>query len=316
MAASPAPAEYPGPWVALVGCGRWGRLILRDLASLGCRVTVVATSEDSRANAVQGGALSVVASVSELPTVAGAVVAVPASLHGQVVSQLLPLGIPVFVEKPLTCDPVEAARLARAGTGRLFVMDKWRYHAGVELLAGLVRSGELGPLLALRTLRLSWGRPHEDVDGIWTLLPHDLAIVQEILGTLPPARAASAARSGKDAIALTAFLGETPSVTLAVSTHAPYRRREVEVQCRDGIALLRDGYCDHVEVWRGGPEQAQAAEPERRPFSGEMPLLRELRCFVEHLGGGPPPRSSPEEGAAAVTRISELRRLAGLDGHP
>lgn len=34
--------------IALVGCGRWGRLVLRDLTSLGCDVVVVGRSEATR----------------------------------------------------------------------------------------------------------------------------------------------------------------------------------------------------------------------------------------------------------------------------
>ena len=50
----------------------------------------------------------------------------------------------------------------------------------------------------------------------------------------------------------------------------------------------------------------------RLPVSTELPLLRELRAFVEHLRGGPPPRSSAAEGAAVVEAVARLRELAGL----
>ncbi|TMK26548.1 MAG: hypothetical protein E6G64_14425 [Actinobacteria bacterium] len=53
-------------------------------------------------------------------------------------------------------------------------------------------------------------------------------------------------------------------------------------------------------------------DQETRPISTEFPLLRELRAFVEHLEGGPPPRSSAAEGAAEVAVVERLRQLAGL----
>jgi predicted dehydrogenase len=46
------------------------------------------------------------------------------------------------------------------------------------------------------------------------------------------------------------------------------------------------------------------------PISTEMPLLRELRAFVDHLAGGPPPRSSAADGVAVVETIEALRRLS------
>jgi hypothetical protein len=73
------------------------------------------------------------------------------------------------------------------------------------------------------------------------------------------------------------------------------------------VASLGDGYADHVFVKRGDDE------PEERPIAPEFPLLRELRAFVEHLDGGPPPRSSAAEGAAVVRLIARLRELAGVD---
>ena len=72
------------------------------------------------------------------------------------------------------------------------------------------------------------------------------------------------------------------------------------------MAWLADAYADHIAVAPTGVDEA-----ERRIVSTELPLLRQLRVFVEHLDGGPPPRSSAAEGVEIVRRIAELRTLAG-----
>lgn len=46
--------------------------------------------------------------------------------------------------------------------------------------------------------------------------------------------------------------------------------------------------------------------------STELPLLRELRAFVRHLDGGPPPKSNVGEAAMTVTALADLRELAGI----
>lgn len=290
--------------VGLAGCGRWGRYILRDLLSLGCSVSVVARSPESMARAE--GADTIVGSVRELPEVDGIVIATPTTTHATVIEHALERGVPVFVEKPLTNDPAAADRLAAAAGERLFVMDKWRYHPGVELLRDLARDGSLGAVRGLFTTRIGWGNPHDDVDAAWVLAPHDLSIALEILGELPGARAAVADLSGDDVQGLVGLLGERPWHRLEISVRSPERRREVQLVCEQGVALLADGYSEHVLVHRDG-----ADEPERREIAAELPLLRELRAFVEHLQGGPPPRSSAAEGALVVRRIAELRALAG-----
>ena len=300
--------------VGLAGCGRWGRHILRDLLSLGCEVHVAAVSEAGRRRAAEGGAAGVYGSVAELPEVAGYVVATPTATHAGVVGELLGRGRPVFCEKPLTHERESAERLARAGAGRLFVMDKWRYHAGVVLLAEIARGGELGPVVGLRATRAQWGNPHADVDATWILAPHDLSIALEVLGHIPAPRAATAERVGGVVTGLYGLLGAEPWMVLEVSARHPEFRREVRLHCRDGVAVLDDGYSEHVRVTRWtGEAKLEDAPTELRPVPRELPLLSELRAFVGHLRGGPPPRSSAAEGAGVVAAIAELRRLAGLD---
>lgn len=306
------PPVRQGTRVGLVGCGKWGRHVLRDLVSLGCEVSVAARSGASRAAAAEGGAADVAETVGELPEVEGIVVATPTKTHAAVVEEALAREVPVFVEKPLTDDLAAADRLAAAAPERLFVMDKWRYHPAVELLAELARTQELGRVLGLRTTRNGWGNPH-DVDSVWILAPHELAIGLEILGTLPATRSAVAAVQDGYAFGLVAVLGEDPWHALELSSRSPERRREITLLCEDGIAVMQGGYGDGVRIFRvADSSDTTLPEPELRPVSSELPLLRELQAFVEHLAGGPPPRSSAAEGAAAVRRIAELRALAGI----
>lgn len=273
---------------------------------------MVARSERTRAAAADGGAASWVTSIAELPPVDGIVVATPTSTHAVVVEEALERDVPVFVEKPLTHDAEDAERLAAAAPDRLFVMDKWRYHPGVELLGSIARTGELGAVIGVRTTRVGWGNPHDDIDAVWILAPHDLSIALEILGQLPGPTTAVADAAHGYANGLVGFLGRQPWLALEVSARTLEYRREIMLVCEEGIAVLPDGYSDEVRIARGAAPHEMTAPTETRPVSKEWPLLRELRAFVEHLDGGPAPRSSAAEGAAIVRTISELRALAGL----
>lgn len=306
--------------VGLVGCGRWGRLILRDLLSLGCDVAVVSSSETGQRNAREGGANEIVEFVGQLPRVSGLVVATPTSTHAEVIQSVLELNVPIFTEKPLTADRESALRLSRQAPERLFVMDKWRYHAGIEMLRDIARSEELGPVQGLRTMRAQWGNPHSDVDISWILMPHDLSIALEVLRQIPKPRHAIAERTNGQLTSLLGILGGGPDepgepwLIVEISNRHPQYRREVRLHCRDGVAILDDGYSPDVSVTRSGSlHTGQTSASELRPISQELPLLRELRCFVDHLQGGPPPRSSAAEGALVVSTIADLRWLAGVD---
>jgi len=302
------PPMKPRPVLALIGCGRWGVHILRDLISLGCEVHVAAASAASRERAVAGGAASFRHRVEDLPAVGGAVVAVPTVWHADIIRRLMPRGIPIFVEKPMTPDAEEAKQLAAELSGRLFVMDKWRYHPGVEALRDIARSGELGPVIGLSAWRLDWASPHADVDAVWILAPHDLSIALEILGHIPEPRAAVAESSAGRLHSLSAILGSDPWLRLEVSELYPRKRREVRLHLRDGTVVLADGYDTHVEITRRGPDGAPLLE--KRIVGDAMPLYRELEAFVGHLAGGPAPKSSAAEGAEVVDVIARLRAMA------
>ena len=294
--------------VALVGCGRWGANVLRDLRALDCTVWVVARSAASRTRAAGGGAAGIVERTADLPEVAGAVVCTPISTHFDVVREVASeRPVPIFVEKPLTADPGDADRLVDELGGRLFVMDKWRYHPAVRELARIARSEELGPVHGLHSRRVTRGHRHDDVDTVVVHAPHDLAIALEVLGELPPAVHATAEHAAGRRVGLFATLGGPPWFTLEVSCAAPAHRRELRLTCRDGVASLDGGWSEELHILRsldGDPE------PELRPTPGELPLVAELRAFVDHLRGGPPPQSSARDGALVVRRLAELGALA------
>lgn len=296
--------------VGLVGCGRWGKHILRDLRSLECDVLVVARSDESAARAQEGGAREVVESVAELKEVEGVIVASSTESHGQVLDEALELDVPVFVEKPLCADPGDGRRLAATAPDRLFVMDKWRYHPGVARLAEIARDGRLGEVKGLRTIRVGWAKAHADADTAWHLAPHDLSVALELLGRVPHAEEAVAHVEAGRVLALHGLLSAGAVWhALEVSERAPVTMRRIELHCTGGVAVLGGGWDEHVSVYRANG--ASEPQEERIDARGELPLLAELRAFVGHLSGGPAPHSSAAEGATVVETIAELRRLGG-----
>jgi predicted dehydrogenase len=300
--------------IGLIGCGNWGRHILRDLLSLDAEVHVVTQTAETRAQALARGATRALSSIGELDAPCdGFVVATPSATHAAVIDALLPRGVPIFVEKPLTTDVASARQLVAAAPERIFVMDKWRYHPGVEALSAMARAGEFGRILAVRSYRLGWGNPHRDADAAWHLMPHDLSIALEILGHLPAPRAAWTLVPGRPATDIIGVLADAggPQVTVEIATSQPGNRRSVVVVGTTRSAQLGGSYDDRLTVADGQPD-GERGEPYERAIGNEMPLLRELRTFLDHLRGGPPPRSSATDGLLVVERIAALRALAGL----
>ncbi len=300
-----------GPSIGLIGCGRWGRLILRDLVSLGCRVSVAEHSEEGRVAALAGGAVLAAPDAAALADgFDGYVVATQTATHAEVVEGLLASGRPVFVEKPLTNDLDSAARLVRSAGERVFVMEKWRYHPGVEALADIARSGELGAVERLCARRLQWGYNHRDVDALWILLPHDISILDTVLGgDVEPLSARADWHDGQ----VVGLAAEFSKGRIEAGIRRTAYDRTLELVCEGGVAKLADPYADHIVIVRNDSDPT-FHEPagERRAISTEFPLLRELRAFRDHLTGGPPPKASAAVGLKTVETITQLRILAGV----
>ncbi len=294
--------------IGLVGCGHWGKNILRDLKTLNCKVWVVVTSEQSLTNAKQFEADHLVAHVNDLPSfLDGYIVATPDSTHTEVIKSLLSRQQPIFVEKPLTIDADEARLLASIGSELIFVMDKWRYHAGIEALADIASTQKFGKPLSLRSVRRQWQHRSLDADEVWHLGTHDLSITKHILGTYGFPIAAIPEWLDNRLVGLCGFLdvnGIPSSIT--VSCRSIEFTRRVELLCETGVAVMHDPYADHILI----SQDAFDKQPQKYPINNIFPLLKELTAFIEYLSGGPAPLSSVQDAAGAVEKLAELRELA------
>ena len=119
------------------------------------------------------------------------VVATPVPTHAELALRVLGAGKHCFVEKPLARSEEEAAAVVEAAgsAGRvLMVGHLLEYHPGIERLAELVRSGELGELRYIYSNRLNLGKHRPDENALWSLGAHDLSVILLLAGEEPRAR--------------------------------------------------------------------------------------------------------------------------------
>jgi predicted dehydrogenase len=231
--------------------------------------------------------------------------------HVSVIESLCDSHCPIFVEKPLAPSLEDVRKLEQRAGDRIFVMQKWRYHPGIEELSRLASSKEFGLLKSACSRRVQWSHPHKDVDASWILAPHDMAIIQHIFGKIPEVRFGYGEKVGNRMESLIAVLGKDPSAVIEVSSLRPKTVRLVVVRFEGAIASLNDPLADHIEIKRIDMETGAIAESsEIRSISTEFPLLRELKVFLDFLNGGPPPPTDIQSEISIIKSITEARRLA------
>ena len=302
--------------ILLVGCGHWGKNILRDLKNLGCEVIVASDSETGNQNAKDGKADLIIRSISEVSNIDGAVVAVNTANHYRVINEILAIhgsSLPVFCEKPLCNNVDEAFELAQKAPHNLFMMDKWRYHNGILELTKLAKEEKFGKVKGIKLSRNGWGVPHKDVNCIWILLPHDLTITLEILGYIPEAKFAQIDKTQNGIHGMTGWLSNPEYwVSFEISERFLGYKREIIVYFENGIAQLTGSYENNIDIFATTRSDLnKKPNPQSVKIKNNMPLFTELKSFINYVNGKESsPKSSAIEGYQVVKRIQELIDLA------
>jgi len=98
--------------IAVVGCGRWGKNLVRNFAALGA-LRVVCDSDPAKLRVVaeQYPTVNTTDSYQEIlldPNIQAVVIAAPAVVHASLARQALEVGKDLFVEKPLALTVADA----------------------------------------------------------------------------------------------------------------------------------------------------------------------------------------------------------------
>ena len=184
--------------VAVLGVGRWGVHFVRNFiqhpqAEL---VAVVDASEDSLTLCQQKFNLApnqvVFATtweqIKNLANLDAVVVATPASTHYPLIRDALNCGYHVLAEKPLTLDPQECLELSHLATSQglqLLVDHTYLFNAVVNRGKEVIEDNQLGELRYGYATRTHLSPVRQDVDALWDLAIHDIAIFNHWLGQTP-----------------------------------------------------------------------------------------------------------------------------------
>ncbi|MBI4381070.1 MAG: Gfo/Idh/MocA family oxidoreductase [candidate division NC10 bacterium] len=178
--------------VAVLGCGQWGRNLVRNLADLEALVAVCdeapAALEWVRERYPSIRLHSSAGEIFADPRVHAIVIATPSATHASLARQAVEAGKDVLVEKPLALTAEEGkvlVDLARRQGRILMVGHLLEYHPAVIRLRELVTQGELGKIQYMYSNRLNLGRIRTEENALWSFAPHDVHVILRILGEEP-----------------------------------------------------------------------------------------------------------------------------------
>lgn len=326
--------------VAVVGCGYWGPNLIRNFSSApGCRVARVCDADAARldkARALCPSALPT-SSFDEVladPGIDAVAIATPVRSHAPLARAALEAGKHVLVEKPLAFSAAEADALVRLADEcglTLMVDHTFLYSPAVNKIRELVTSGELGELYFIDSVRINLGLFQNDVNVLWDLAPHDLSIVDYLLGREPRSLSAigasHTASEQEDVAYLNLDFGGGLIATFHVNWMSPTKIRHLIVGgSRKSLVYNQLDPAEPIKVYDRGFE-VQDAESRRgalvsyrlgdvwSPHLAQTePLSAMAQHFVECVRTGQAARSDGRAGARVVRVLEAAQRSIRAQG--
>jgi len=313
--------ELERPKVAALGCGQWGRNIVRNLSHLGALSAVSdissnTASEYSSRFQVPARRYEEILEDDEIEAVA---IATPAALHAVHTRQALEAGKHVFVEKPLAMSVPDGQLLGSLAKERqriLMVGHVLRYHPAVRKLLQEVRSGRLGTIRHIYSRRLGLGKFRTEEDVLWSFAPHDISIILAIFGELPQRVSAHGRPILNSHIADIArvHLDFESGVTadVAVSWLNPVKEHKLVLIGSRAQAVFDDtaNWPEKLQIFDHGIDMSSGnvrvvrAEPVLVRVDQREPLREECSHFLSCVSAGRTPRTDSNE-ALRVLRVLE-----------
>ncbi|MGI8737892.1 MAG: Gfo/Idh/MocA family protein [Candidatus Eremiobacter antarcticus] len=180
---------------AVVGFGYWGPHLVRNiLLCEGAGVAWISDQDDARLQEAgrRFPGIRATPSLEEVlcdPGVDVVAIATPVHSHHALALKALREGKHVFIEKPLTASRRQATEILAVAAQfgrRVFVDHTFVFTPAVQKMRQLLLSHELGRPLYYDSVRINLGIFQHDVNVVWDLVTHDIAILDFLLqGTMP-----------------------------------------------------------------------------------------------------------------------------------
>ena len=312
--------------IAIVGCGYWGKNLVRNFSELGALYSVSDTNAETAnnyANKYHVKNLTFNEIIND-SNIKGVVLTVPAKLHALLSIEAMNKGKHVFVEKPLALNVTDAKLMietAKKNNVKLMVGHLLNYHPIFKKIKKLVNDGQIGKIEYIQSSRLSFGKFRSEEDVVWSFAPHDISMILSLAEEKPSIVKCNSKSIIKENHADIANIYiEFPSglkSNISVSWINPNKEAKLVITGTSSILIF-----DDTKTWDEkltlysyileGSKQFSNLKKLSEKFikiPEEEPLKNECQHFVNMLEGDQEPFTNGDEGMKVVEVLSAISKL-------
>ena len=268
-------------------------------------------------------------------------IATPVSTHFKLAKEVLESGRHVLIEKPMTEKAELAEQLIELGLSKkkvVMVDHTFLYSGPVRKIKEMIDREELGEIYYFDSVRVNLGLFQQDVNVLWDLGAHDLAIMNYLLGGAPSSVSAIGAwhfKEGAEDIAyLTALYDNRCIAHFHTNWLAPVKVRMTLIGGSKKMIVYDDTQAsEKVKVYDKGVSvetrediykvlvQYRSGDMHAPRLDQTEPLQEECKDFLHCIATGAKPISDGELGLkvvrvleAAQISMREMGRLVPISG--
>ncbi len=177
--------------IGVVGCGYWGPNLIRNFRSLpDCDLKMMCDLSEKRLSHLR----TVYPEVEGSPdydhmlngiSLDAVVIATAVRTHFPLAKASLLAGKHTFIEKPMAASSHECEELVEIAKKKGLVLmtgHTFLYSPAVGKIKEIISKGDIGEIRYISARRLNLGLFQKDINVAWDLAPHDISIVQHIIG--------------------------------------------------------------------------------------------------------------------------------------
>jgi UDP-2-acetamido-3-amino-2,3-dideoxy-glucuronate N-acetyltransferase len=304
--------------VAVIGCGLWGKNLVRNFSNLQCLEAVCDTNK-SRLEfiAAEYPNLKIYTSLEEVlndDDINAVAIATPSDSHYAIAKKCLKAHKHLYVEKPIATSSQHAFELNEKANEKelvLMVGHLLLYHPAVNRLKSLISEGYLGKICHIQSDRLNCNPRKNDLSVMWDLAPHDISMMSFVLD-MDPIEVKSAlgfmTTPGRvmDVCHLDFLFPEGISGHIHNSWIHPYKQVKLLVRGTEMTAILDDTETSHkLHIYSNIAIDSRVVEyPE---YIDIEPLKLECQHFVNCINKQIKPRSDGLNGYKVVKILEEAQ---------
>ena len=307
--------------IAVVGCGYWGKNLLRNFFKLEKLYSIYDSNPEitkfySNEYKVKQSSFT---EIKNDKNIKGVVLAVPAHLHASMAIEVINSGKHVLVEKPLAMNEKDANEMisaAKKNGVQLMVGHLLQYHPVFKEIKKIIKSGEIGDLKYIYSSRLSFGKIRTEEDIIWSFAPHDISMILSLANEEPTFVTAEGASMLQKNIADSASIhlefDSGLKSNISVSWLHPFKESKLVVIGKSGMLIFDDNkpWKEKLSIIKykllihENSNHLSRSDFKYLDVDEEEPLKKECQHFIEVVDKNIKPLTDGDEGLKVLKVLS------------